>query len=79
MGPFREGESVPMRMRYHCPAIRHWRGCDGHTNADDIELKAALEQLLLNLGGDAVETDVALGEDRGRLLRVERHVRWDIG
>lgn len=41
-----------------------------HTHADDIELKAALEQLLLNLCGDAVETDVALGEDALRRLRV---------
>lgn len=40
------------------------------TNTDDIELKAALQQLLLNLGGDAVEADVALGEDALRRLRV---------
>lgn len=39
-------------------------------DTDDIELKAALEELLLNLLGDAVETDVALGEDGLCLLRV---------
>lgn len=34
-----------------------------HTNADDVELKATLQQLLLDLRGDAVETDMASGED----------------
>lgn len=43
---------------------REWRG--KRTDADDIELEAALEQLALNLGGDAVETDVGLGVDGGR-------------
>ena len=33
------------------------------TNANNIELKAPLQELLLDLGGDAVETDVALGKD----------------
>ena len=32
------------------------------TNADDIELKTTLQQLLLDLRCDAVETDVAPGE-----------------
>lgn len=36
------------------------------TNADDVELETTLQQLLLNLRSDAVETDVALGEDGGR-------------
>lgn len=40
------------------------------TNADNVELKAALQELLLDLGGDAVETDVALGEDALRHLRL---------
>ena len=31
-----------------------------HTDANDIELKSALEQLLLNLRRDAVETNVTL-------------------
>ena len=35
-----------------------------HTDADNIELKAALDQLPLNLLCDAVETDVAFREDR---------------
>lgn len=42
-----------------------WDG-DGNnerTNADDVELEAALQQLLLNLRSDAVETDMGLGED----------------
>lgn len=33
------------------------------TNANDIELKATLQQLLLDLLGNAVETDMALGVD----------------
>lgn len=41
----------------------------GLADTDDIELEAALEELLLDLVGDAVETDVALGEDGRRLLR----------
>jgi len=41
----------------------------GLADADDIELEAALEELLLDLVGDAVETDVALGEDGRGLLR----------
>lgn len=36
------------------------------TDTDDIELETALEELALDLGGDAVETDVALGVDGGR-------------
>ena len=31
-----------------------------HTNDHDVELEAALKKLLLNLGGDRVETDIAL-------------------
>ena len=34
-----------------------------HTNTDDIELKTALQKLPLDLVGNAVETDVALGKD----------------
>lgn len=33
------------------------------TNTDDIELESALEKLALDLGRDAVETDMALGVD----------------
>lgn len=36
------------------------------TDTDDIELEAALQQLLLDLGRDAVETDMALGSDGAR-------------
>ena len=39
------------------------------TNADDVELEAALQQLLLDLAGDAVETDVRLGEHGALRLR----------
>jgi hypothetical protein len=35
----------------------------GLTDADDIELEATLEELALDLRRDAVEADVALGED----------------
>jgi hypothetical protein len=37
------------------------------TNADDVELEPPLDELLLNLLGDAIEANVALGVDR--LLR----------
>jgi hypothetical protein len=40
-----------------------WDGEMGRTNADDVELEAALQQLLLDLRSDAVETDMGLGED----------------
>ena len=40
------------------------------TNANNIELETALQELLLDLGGDAVETDMALGEDALRSLRL---------
>jgi hypothetical protein len=44
------------------------------TDTDDIELETALQQLLLNLLCDAVETDVALRKDRGLGVRVHhRH------
>lgn len=36
------------------------------TNANDIELETTLQQLLLDLAGNAVETDVALGVDGSR-------------
>jgi hypothetical protein len=42
----------------------------GLANANDIELEAALEELLLDLGGDAVEANVALWEDALRSLRL---------
>lgn len=34
------------------------------TNADDVKLEPTLQQLAFNLRRDAVETDVALWEDR---------------
>ena len=33
------------------------------TDADDIELETSLEELALDLGGDAVKTDMALRVD----------------
>lgn len=48
------------------------------TNANNIELETPLQELLLDLGGDAVETDVALGEDA--LRRLQRLLRCsDVG
>ena len=44
---------------------RCWLGVD-LTNADDVELETTLQELALNLRGDAVETDMALGEDAAR-------------
>ena len=51
---------------------RHGRTCSTRvwaelTDADDVELEATLDKLLLDLLGDAVETDIALGVD-GLLL-----------
>lgn len=43
-----------------------------HTDADDIELEASLQQFLLNLGCDAVETNVAFGEDGLRRVVVRK-------
>lgn len=40
-----------------------------HTNTHDIELEATLQQLPLDLGSNAVETDMAVGEDGGLLSR----------
>lgn len=40
------------------------------TNADDVELEAPLDELLLNLLRDAVETDMARRVDRARLAGV---------
>ena len=34
-----------------------------HTNAYHVELEATLQELALNLRGDAVETNMALGEN----------------
>lgn len=47
------------------------RGQRSHTDANHVELKAAFQQLLLNLVGDAIEANVALGKD-GRGLVVHR-------
>ena len=42
------------------------------TDANDVELKATLQELSLNLRGDAVETDMGLGIDGARLSRGRR-------
>lgn len=61
-----------------CPTRRRRRGQSEvsqsvnegiHTNTHDIELETTLQQLPLDLGGDAVETDMAVGEDGGLLTR----------
>lgn len=43
------------------------------TDADDVELEATLQELALDLAGDAVETDMALGVDA--CSRHGRHFR----
>ena len=50
-----------------------------HTNADDVELETALQELALNLGGDAVETDMAVGEDGVGHGRHKKDVKGDGG
>ena len=47
---------------------------DTRTNADDIELEASLQQLLLDLLGDAVEADVASGEYGIPLIHCHGHL-----
>lgn len=39
---------------------------EGRTNADDIELETSLQQLALNLRGDTIETNMAVGIHSGR-------------
>ena len=41
------------------------------TDTDDVELEPSLQQLLLDLVGDAIKSNVALWEDR--LLRLRAH------
>ena len=40
---------------------KHFSTVIERTNANDVELKATLEELALNLSRDAVEADMALG------------------
>jgi hypothetical protein len=44
-----------------------------HTDADDIELESALEELALDLGSDAIESDMALWVDHVRCTRRTVH------
>ena len=48
------------------------------TNANDVKLETTLQQLLLNLRSNAVETDMALGDD-GRSWRSHFVCRWWAG
>ena len=41
----------------------------GHTNANNVELKSTFEQFTFNLGGNAIETDMALRHHRALLWR----------
>jgi hypothetical protein len=50
----------PERRSISCTKAR---GSSKLTNADDVELEAPLDALLLNLLGDAVEADIAVRED----------------
>lgn len=43
--------------------------CLTHTNTHDIELKATLQQLALDLRGNAVKTNMAMRENSGLLSR----------
>lgn len=56
-------ESISLRLssaRRYCPT---------HTDTHDIELEATLQQLALDLRGNAVKTDMAMGENSGLLSR----------
>lgn len=59
-------------LRAHCENIRDAVVYLRRTDTDDVELETTLEKLLLDLSRDAVETDVALGEDRRGRLGVDR-------
>jgi hypothetical protein len=45
------------------------RYCLTHTNTHDVELEATLQQLALDLRGNAVKTDMAMGKNSGLLSR----------
>ncbi len=53
---------------YHASGAggQHQEGTGQLTNADDVELETTLQELALDLGRDAVETNMALGENGGR-------------
>lgn len=55
-----KGSTFPGGHRVQSSAAR--------TNANDVELESTLQELPLNLRGDAVETDMALREDSGLSL-----------
>lgn len=60
--------------------VRGEEGRGGRTDADDIELETALEQLALDLLRDAVETDVALRiHALRRLLLLMHGGHWSRG
>ena len=46
----------------------------GLTDTDDVELEASLEQLLLDLLGDAIKPNMASGKDRIPLWHRHRHL-----
>jgi hypothetical protein len=70
----------PALCQNNSPHMMSVYAMPGRTDADDVELEPALHELLLNLLGDAVETDIALRVD-GRLLgSVRGHCgRWGLG
>ena len=49
-----------------------------HTNTDDIELETTLQQLLLDLLGDTVETNMAPRENRISLVHRHGHSRLQL-
>jgi hypothetical protein len=53
------------------------QGAYFHTDADDIELEASLQELFLDLLGDAVETNVASGENRIALRHSHSHLEFE--
>lgn len=62
-----------------CPAHRklvYIRDLGGvcRTNTDDVELETSLEELLLDLLGDAVETNMASREDSVSLIHCRSHI-----
>ena len=53
----------PVRSQYSAPILWSYveTATETRTDGDHVELEATLQELVLNLGGDAVETDIGAG------------------
>jgi hypothetical protein len=80
-GVYQSGFAEP---RLTCCKVSAKGFCDSDlveilTNADNVELEAALQEFALNLSGNAVETHMALGNHGVRIIRHDDRRRHDCG